>query len=91
MAGFEVAIIGRIWVATEAKKAPFVLLITGDSGKQHGYRDEWTDEGLFLYTGEGQRGDMRFVAGNRAIRDHRQNGKSLQVFEQSKKDKRYLR
>jgi hypothetical protein len=72
-------------------RAPFVLLITGDSGKRHGYRDEWTDDGLFLYTGEGQRGDMKFSGGNRAIRDHAQNRKSLQVFEQDKKDKRFLR
>jgi hypothetical protein len=72
-------------------KAPFIFLITGDSGKQHGYSDEWTDDGVFLYTGEGQRGDMRFVAGNRAIRDHMKDGKALQVFEQDKKDKRFLR
>jgi hypothetical protein len=77
-------------ISTPAK-APFIFLITGDSGKQHGYSDEWTDDGVFLYTGEGQRGDMRFVAGNRAIRDHRKDGKALQVFEQDKKDKRFLR
>jgi hypothetical protein len=41
--------------------------------------------------GEGQHGDVRLVGGNRAIRDHRENGKSLQVFEQDKKDKRFLR
>jgi Protein NO VEIN, C-terminal len=68
-----------------------VILISGDSGKQHGYSDEWTDDGVFLYTGEGQRGDMKFQAGNRAIRDHVQNQKTLQLFEQNKKDKRFLR
>ena len=72
-------------------KEPFIFLITGDSGRQHGYSDEWTDEGIFLYTGEGQRGDMRFVGGNRAIRDHVKNGKTLQIFEQDRKDKRFLR
>ena len=30
-------------------KAPFIFLITGDSGKQHGYSDECTDDGVFLY------------------------------------------
>jgi len=74
-------------ISTPAK-APIILLITGESGKQHGYSDEWTDDGLFLYTGEGQRGDMKFAAGNRAIRDHASKGKSLQVFEQNRKDKR---
>jgi hypothetical protein len=77
-------------ISTPAK-ASFIFLITGDSGKQHGYADEWTDDGVFLYTGEGQRGDMKFVAGNRAIRDHVQDDKTLQVFEQQKKDKRFLR
>ena len=72
-------------------KAPFVLLITGDSGKQHGYSDEWTEDGLFLYTGEGQHSDMTFTKGNRAIRDHAANGKTLHVFEQDRKDKRFLR
>src|SRR5438874_1796610 len=77
-------------ISTPAK-APFIFLITGESGKQHGYSDEWTNNGTFLYTGEGQHGDMKFVGGNRAIRDHRQKGKALQVFEQDKKDKRFLR
>ena len=34
-----------------------------------------------LYTGEGQRGDMDFVRGNLAIRDHVANGKDLHLFE----------
>ena len=67
------------------------MLITGDSGKQHGYADEWTDDGLFAYTGEGQHGDMTLTKGNRAIRDHKEKGKSLCLFEQDKKDKRFLR
>src|ERR1700741_362076 len=77
-------------ISTPAK-APFIFLVTGESGKQHGYADEWTNDGVFLYTGEGQRGDMKFVGGNRAIRDHQKNGKSLEVFEQDKRDKRFLR
>jgi Domain of unknown function (DUF3883) len=71
--------------------APFVMLITGDSGKRYGYTDEWTDEGLFWYTGEGQHGDMAMKSGNRAIRDHKEKGKSLCLFEQNKEDKRFLR
>jgi len=67
-------------ISTPAK-VPVVFLIAGDSGKQHGYPDEWTDDGIFLYTGEGQHGDMKFVGGNRAIRDHQKNGKALHVFE----------
>jgi 5-methylcytosine-specific restriction protein A len=77
-------------ISTPAK-VPFVLLVTGDSGKQHGYADEWTEDGQFLYTGEGQRGDMKLVGGNRAIREHWTNNKALHVFEQDKKEKRFLR
>jgi hypothetical protein len=51
--------------------APFVILITGDSGNKYGYVDEWTNNGFFSYTGEGQKGPMRFVSGNKAIRDHK--------------------
>lgn len=36
---------------------------------------------MFLYTGEGQMGDMAFVRGNRAIRDHAANGKDIVFFE----------
>ena len=32
----------------------FILLFTGESGEQHGYADDWSADGLFFYTGEGQ-------------------------------------
>jgi 5-methylcytosine-specific restriction enzyme A len=56
-------------------EVPFIFLFTGESGGQFGYRDGWQPNGLFAYTGEGQRGDMAFVRGNRAIRDHVAGGK----------------
>jgi 5-methylcytosine-specific restriction protein A len=62
-----------------------ILLFTGEAGKQHGYRDELSEDGVFLYTGEGQRGDMQFISGNRAIRDHTLNGKDLHLFKQGRK------
>jgi len=60
---------------------PVIFLFTGAQGEEYGYRDSWTEEGVFLYTGEGQRGDMEFVRGNKAIRDHIENGKDLYLFE----------
>ena len=69
--------------------APFVMLFTGDSGEQYGYRDGWDADGVFLYTGEGQVGDMQFVRGNRAIRDHVGEGKVLELFESLGKGKGY--
>jgi 5-methylcytosine-specific restriction enzyme A len=62
-----------------------ILLFTSDAGQQHGYRDEWSADGIFLYTGEGQKGDMRYVSGNRAIRDHARDGKDLHLFKQDRK------
>ena len=59
---------------------PYIFLFTGSSGEQHGYRDGWKD-GVFHYSGEGQLGDMTFAAGNRAIRDHVEEGKDLFLFE----------
>jgi 5-methylcytosine-specific restriction enzyme A len=69
------------------KEFPVVFLFSGDSGGAYGYRDSWTDDGVFHYTGEGQLGDMTFSSGNKAIRDHRQNGKDLLLFEDLGKGK----
>lgn len=63
----------------------FIMLFTGEAGQPHGYKDGWTKENIFTYTGEGQRGDMQFKFGNKAIRDHVDAGKELHLFEQAKK------
>ena len=72
-------------------KHPFIFLFTGASGKEFGYEDGWDNAGIFHYTGEGQVGNMQFIKGNLAIRDHRKNGKELHLFEQLKDGKvKYL-
>jgi 5-methylcytosine-specific restriction protein A len=63
------------------RQHPLIFLFTGESGEQYGYHDGWELDGTFRYFGEGQVGDMRFVAGNRAIRDHAEIGKDLHLFE----------
>jgi 5-methylcytosine-specific restriction protein A len=68
---------------------PFIFLFTGESGNQYGYKDGWKDDDTFEYTGEGQRGPMEFVRGNRAIRDHAPNGKDLLLFEAEPTKGRY--
>ncbi|MBR9652724.1 hypothetical protein [Thalassovita aquimarina] len=60
---------------------PYVFIFTGKNGKNYGYEDGWKGENIFLYTGEGQKGNMRFVRGNAAVRDHVANGKELLLFE----------
>lgn len=62
-------------------KAPVVLLFTGEQGAQYGYHDGFQDDDTYWYTGEGQVGDMQFVRGNAAIRDHQQSGKALHLFQ----------
>jgi 5-methylcytosine-specific restriction enzyme A len=59
---------------------PFIFLFTGETGEQYGYRDGWDENGVFLYTGEGQVGDQQFTHGNRAVRDHAKDGKDLHLF-----------
>jgi 5-methylcytosine-specific restriction protein A len=62
------------------KTAPLIFLFMGETGDQYGYQDGPRDDGTFAYTGEGQVGDMEFVRGNRAIRDHIKNGRDLEAL-----------
>ena len=65
--------------------APYLFIFTGGSGTRFGYEDGWHDGDIFLFTGEGQIGDMEFRAGNRAIRDHARDGKDILLFEADRK------
>jgi hypothetical protein len=43
--------------------------------------DGWNeDKTVFLYTGEGLNGDQRLLSGNKAIVDHKKDGRSLRLF-----------
>jgi hypothetical protein len=61
--------------------SPYVILFTGEAGKQYGYHDFWDENNVLHYYGEGQRGDMKFSGGNLAIRAHLGNGKRLLLFQ----------
>lgn len=67
------------------KNHPFIFIFTSESGERHGYKDEYRDDGVFWYTGEGQIGDMKMAAGNKAILEHAQNKKTIHVFEYIRK------
>jgi 5-methylcytosine-specific restriction protein A len=60
---------------------PFVFLFSTPSGDRFGYHDGWTEDGVYSYTGEGQIGDMQFIRGNLAIRQHSEMSKDLLLFE----------
>jgi 5-methylcytosine-specific restriction protein A len=64
---------------------PIVLVFTSDAGESYGYQDQFRPDGSFWYTGEGQIGDMQMVRGNSAVRDHKETGKQLHLFEYVKK------
>lgn len=65
-------------ISTPAKY-PFIFLFTGGTGERYGYRDKWQGNSFF-YTGEGQKGNMEFVSGNRAIKDSSDNDEELHLF-----------
>lgn len=67
-----------------------VIVITGDQGLEHGYADKFDVDGSLLYFGEGQYGDMQFVRGNKQLRDHHSNGKTLYAFRSERAGLRFL-
>jgi len=71
-------------ISTPAKH-PYIFIFSGDSGEKYGYKDGWFDTERYRYTGQGQRGDMEFRAGNLAIRDHAENDKEIHLFEKTRK------
>src|SRR3954447_1369899 len=75
-----------------SKQSPNVFLFTDRArGVLDGYiYDGQRDDGLYHYTGEGQLGDQRMVQGNRAIRDHKEEGRELHVFEANAGEATYL-
>lgn len=63
---------------------PYIFIFSGESGEQYGYHDEWLNDSVFHYTGEGKLGDMSFARGNLALRDHLLNGKRVFLFKSAK-------
>jgi hypothetical protein len=69
---------GRIGPST---RSPNVLLFSDPAAAEpHGHFDGWRGDGCFHYTGEGQRGDQRFKAGNAAILGHADASRALRLF-----------
>lgn len=63
-------------------KSPNVFLVTDPTAvDRFGYAfDGWHPDGTFHYTGEGQVGDQVMTHGNRATRDHAEEGRALRLF-----------
>jgi hypothetical protein len=73
-----------------SRRSPNVFVFSeAASGHQHGYVDEWQEDGCFHYTGEGQRGDQQMHGGNAAILHHADAGRALRLFEGARGEVRY--
>ena len=59
---------------------PYIFIFAGQSGEEFGYEDGWQSDKIYIYTGEGQIGDMSFTKGNAAIRDHSRHQKQIYLF-----------
>jgi 5-methylcytosine-specific restriction protein A len=66
---------------TPSRSFPYIFIFSGSSGSNYGYQDRWENDNVFSYTGEGQIGDMKFIRGNLALRDHLELGKRVFLFE----------
>jgi 5-methylcytosine-specific restriction enzyme A len=72
------------------REVPLIVVVTGEEGGRYGYDDFWDDDGVFHYYGAGQEGPMTFVRGNRALRDHVDDGEDVHLFEQEPTGLRYV-
>jgi len=50
------------------------------AGEAYGYKYDRWEAGVFHFTGDGQVGDQELRWGNRAIINHRKDGRALRVF-----------
>jgi len=67
------------------QNAPYIFIFTGAAGTQHGYKDQWENDEIFSYTGEGQLDDMQFNRGNLKLKDHISDGRRVFLFKQTRK------
>lgn len=44
------------------------------------YHDHWTENGDYIYSGEGKNGDQKLTKGNKAIVDAKKDGKAIHLF-----------
>ena len=63
-----------------SRETPAIFVFTGETGEKYGYPDQLDSSGVFLYSGEGQLGDMTFTRGNKALRDHARDGRAVHLF-----------
>lgn len=76
--GIRIAGFGR-GINSTGKSVVLISSIGKSSGK-FVYHDRWTEDGDYLYSGEGKSGDQVMTKGNLAIKDAARNGKKICLF-----------
>lgn len=69
-----------------SKDTPNIFVFTDPlDGRTRGHLDRWIEDGtIYLFGGEGQKGDQSFVRGNKAVLEHAKDGRALRLFEGTK-------
>ncbi|UOP01656.1 YDG/SRA domain-containing protein [Kingella potus] len=71
-------------ISPSLKSSNVFIFTHPEQGEIHGYYDKWADDRQTLfYSGEGQSGDQTMTRGNKAILNHKNDGRALRVFEQT--------
>lgn len=73
----------RVGICTPSDH-PVIFLFNTPRGEKYGYRDGWTEDGVFRWTGEGQVGNQKFMRGNRALLRHLDDGEDVHLFIQKR-------
>lgn len=58
------------------------MLVSSIAKRKDGfvYHDHWTNDGDYIYSGEGKTGDQHLTLGNKAIADAAHDGKLIHLF-----------
>lgn len=85
--GINIAKFGRGINVTENA----VVLISSIQKENHAfvYHDKWTENGDYIYSGEGKQGEQKLVRGNKAIINAEKDGKGLYLFVKSSPEDYY--
>ena len=69
-----------------SRDTPNVFVFTDPlDGRTRGHLDRWIEDGtVYLFGGEGLKGDQKFVRGNAAVLNHAKDGRALRLFEGTK-------
>jgi hypothetical protein len=66
-----------------SKDTPNIFIFTDPlDGRTRGHLDRWIEDGaVYLFGGEGLKGDQSFLRGNKAVLQHAEDGRALRLFE----------